>query len=39
MADAEIAATCRSHGAVLATGNIDDFANTGVTTVNPWIQQ
>ena len=39
MADAEIAATCRSHGAVLATRNIDDFANTGITTVNPWIQQ
>ena len=32
-ADAEIAATCRSHGAVLATRNIDDFAHTG----NPWI--
>ena len=39
MADAQIAATCRSHGAVLATRNMDDFSDTGVTIVNPWIQQ
>ena len=37
MADAQIAATCRSHGAVLATRNIDDFADTGINIVNPWI--
>ena len=37
MADAQIAATCRSHRAVLATRNIDDFADTGITIVNPWI--
>ena len=37
MADAQIAATCRSHGAVLATRNVDDFADTGITIVNPWI--
>ena len=38
MADAQIAATCRSHGAVRATRNIDDFADTGVTVANPWLQ-
>ena len=37
MADAQIAATCRSHGAVLATRNVDDFADTGVTIINPWV--
>ena len=37
MADAQIAATCRSHRAVLATRNIEDFADTGITIVNPWI--
>ncbi len=36
MADAQIAATCRSHGAVLATRNVDDFTDTGITIVNPW---
>ncbi len=36
MADAQIAATCRSHGAVLATRNVDDFADTGITIDNPW---
>jgi predicted nucleic acid-binding protein len=35
-ADAQIAAICRSHGALLATRNVDDFADTGVATVNPW---
>ena len=38
MADAQIAATCRSHGALLATRNIDDFIDTGVTLANPWSQ-
>ncbi len=37
MADAQIAATCRSHGAVLATRNIDDFTDTGITITNPWM--
>jgi predicted nucleic acid-binding protein len=37
MPDAQIAAICRSHRATLATRNLSDFANTGVTTVNPWI--
>jgi hypothetical protein len=35
-ADAQIAATCRSHGAVLATRNVEDFLGTGVEAVNPW---
>ena len=35
-ADAQIAAVCRSHDAVLATRNVDDFTNTGITVVNPW---
>jgi toxin FitB len=35
-ADAQIAAICRSHGSVLATRNVRDFAGTGVTTVDPW---
>lgn len=36
MADAQIAAICRSHGATIATRNVDDFANVGVDLVNPW---
>jgi toxin FitB len=36
-ADAQIAAICRSHGAVLATRNVADFDATGVEIVNPWI--
>lgn len=36
-ADAQIAAICRSHGALLATRNIDDFAATGIAIANPWI--
>ena len=35
-ADAQIAAICRSHGAVLATRNVDDFTDTGISVVNPW---
>jgi toxin FitB len=35
-ADAQIAATCRSHGAVLATRNVADFVDTGIAIVNPW---
>ena len=37
-ADAQIAATCRSHAAVLATRNVDDFVETAITIVNPWVQ-
>ncbi len=35
-ADAQIAATCRSHRAMLATRNIDDFADTGIEIADPW---
>ena len=35
-ADAQIAATCRSHGAVVATRNVDDFTDTAVEILNPW---
>ncbi len=34
--DAQIAATCRSHGANLATRNVTDFAQTGIDVVDPW---
>ncbi len=36
MADAQIAAICRSHGSSIATRNVDDFTDTSVTIVNPW---
>ena len=36
MADAQIAAICRSHNAVLATRNVSDFDDTGLTIANPW---
>ena len=34
--DAMIAAISRSRGASLATRNVRDFANCGITVVNPW---
>ncbi|MFN8121975.1 MAG: type II toxin-antitoxin system VapC family toxin [Thermoleophilia bacterium] len=34
--DAQIAAICLIHGAVLATRNVRDFADTGVRVVDPW---
>lgn len=34
--DALIAATALVHGLILATRNEADFADTGVTIVNPW---
>ncbi len=37
-ADAQIAATCRSHGALLATRNVDDFTDTGIVIFNPWVR-
>jgi predicted nucleic acid-binding protein len=37
MADAQIAATCRSHGATIATRNVNGFADTGVVIVDPWL--
>lgn len=34
--DAQIAAIVRSRGARLATQNMRDFADCGITVVNPW---
>jgi predicted nucleic acid-binding protein len=34
--DAQIAAICRAHDAVLATRNVPDFTDTGIAVVNPW---
>jgi toxin FitB len=34
--DAQIAAICRSQAAVLATRNTKDFADAGLTLINPW---
>ena len=34
--DAQIAAIARATGAVLATRNVDDFADCGVSLVDPW---
>ncbi|MCI0633976.1 MAG: type II toxin-antitoxin system VapC family toxin [Actinobacteria bacterium] len=34
--DAQIAAICQVHGAVLATRNVKDFAETGIEIVDPW---
>lgn len=35
--DAQIAAIARANGAeAIVTRNVDDFANTGVTVINPW---
>ena len=36
VADAQIAAICRDAGAILATRNTADFAETGVELINPW---
>jgi predicted nucleic acid-binding protein len=35
-ADAQIAAIARSRGAALATRNVEDFADCGLTVVSPW---
>jgi len=35
-ADAQIAAICLAHGATCATRNVKDFADTGVTLLDPW---
>jgi predicted nucleic acid-binding protein len=37
--DGQIAAICQIHGALLATRNIKDDHNTGLTTVDPWQQR
>lgn len=36
MADAQIAAICIQHGAVLATRYLKDFETLAVETINPW---
>jgi toxin FitB len=36
MADAQIAAMCRTADATLATRNTDDFQETGIELINPW---
>lgn len=35
MADAQIAAICRSHAAIVATRDVGDFAGTGVAVLDP----
>lgn len=39
VADAQIAAICRSHQAALATRNTSDFEGTGVALIDPWLSQ
>lgn len=34
--DAQIAAICRQHQALLATRNTADFADIGLSLINPW---
>jgi predicted nucleic acid-binding protein len=34
--DAQIAAICRSQVATLATRNVEDFTDTGITIIDPW---
>ncbi|MGK0546103.1 type II toxin-antitoxin system VapC family toxin [Halomonas cupida] len=36
MADAQMAAICIQHGAVLVTRNVKDFETLSVETTNPW---
>jgi hypothetical protein len=36
MADAQVAAICRTADATLATRNTDDFQETGIELINPW---
>jgi toxin FitB len=36
VADAQIAAICRTAEATLATRNTDDFSGTGTELINPW---
>jgi len=38
MADAQIAAICRSRDATLATRNTKDFVDTGVALIDPWAE-
>lgn len=36
LADGQIAAIARAYGATVATRDIEDFAHTGVSIINPW---
>ncbi len=36
VADSQIAATARRHGLTVATGNTNDFKNSGVRLFNPF---
>ena len=36
MADAQIAAIVRTHGAALATRNVDDFDGLALRVIDPW---
>lgn len=36
-ADGRIAAIARSRGAMLATRNVSDFADCGLTVIDPWV--
>jgi toxin FitB len=36
VADAQIAAICRTLGAALATRDTDDFSECGIELINPW---
>jgi predicted nucleic acid-binding protein len=36
MADAQIAATCIAHGAILATRNLSHFEGLGLAMIDPW---
>jgi len=36
IADAQIAAICRTHSVDLATRNTKDFAETGIAVIDPW---
>lgn len=37
--DAQIATITRSHNATLATRNVADFEECGITIVNPWEEE
>jgi toxin FitB len=38
-ADGRIAAIARSRGAALATRNVTDFADCGLTIIDPWLRE
>ncbi len=39
MADAQIAAICRSHAITLATRNTKDFVGLGIELIDPWLTE